>query len=470
MILSEAQGSDERYCGNEAKKESFHPRRDYHSSSKLLFARMTLFFYNVALALVFLLGSPYWLFRILTTEKYRQGLKERLGHVPHRILDAADPRPVIWLHAVSVGEVLSVARLIPELQAALPDHRIVVSSTTVAGQTLARTRFGEKNVFYSPLDLAFAVRRYFNALQPALLILVETEFWPNMLAECGRRHIPVTVTNARISDRSFPRYRKLKKLWQPFFRSLTLVLAQSEEDTTRLKTIGVPSDRVRFGGNLKFDVRTTTSAAVTVALESHLPAGTQLIVAGSTLDGEEAALLDLWPKLTAKNPQLFLVLAPRHTDRFPAVEKLLNESGLSWTKRSHWMDSPKLLPSGGILLLDSIGELASIYSLATIAFVGGSLVPLGGHNPLEPAQFGVPVVTGADYANFRAIVEELRRHNAICITEAKNLLTTFTKLLEDPAKARAIGTRAREVFEKQAGATGRTVSAIRTLLGESCRT
>lgn len=426
---------------------------------------MTLFFYNMALALVFLLGSPYWLLRILTTEKYRHGLKERLGRVPQRLLDAKDTRPVIWLHAVSVGEVLSAARLIAELKTSLPQYRILISTTTITGQKLARTRFGEENVFYFPLDLGFAVGSYLDTLQPKLLILVETEFWPNVLSACGRRRIPVAVTNARISDRSYPKYRSLRRLWKPFLRHLALVLAQSEEDATRLKTIGVPASRVRFGGNLKFDVRATTPAAVTVALQAHTTTGIRLVVAGSTLEGEESALLELWPKLLLQNPQLFLILAPRHPERFPAVEKLLIESGLSWEKRSRWMEAPDLIPAGGILLLDSIGELASVYSLATVAFVGGSLVPSGGHNPLEPAQFGVPVITGPDYANFRAIVEELRKHDAICITQARDLLATLSDLLHNSEKARAIGARARRVFEQQAGATGRTIAAIRELMG-----
>jgi 3-deoxy-D-manno-octulosonic-acid transferase len=424
---------------------------------------MTLFFYNMALALIFLLGSPYWLFRILTTQKYRRGLKERLGRVPYRLLDANDTRPVIWLHAVSVGEVLSAGRLISELKAALPEYRLLISTTTLTGQT--RARFGEENVFYFPLDLGFAVRSYLGALQPQLLILVETEFWPNMLSACGRRKIPVAVTNARISDRSFPRYHRLRRLWKPFLHNLTLILAQSEEDAKRLKAIGVPANRIRFGGNLKFDVRATDPAAVTVALQAHVPTGIRFVVAGSTLEGEEAVLLELWPKLLEQIPQLFLILAPRHPERFPAVEKLLIESGLSWEKRSRWIEAPGPIPSGGILLLDSIGELASVYSLATVAFVGGSLIPSGGHNPLEPAQFGVPVITGPDYANFRAIVEELKKYDAICITEAKDLLATVSGLLCDSEKAQAIGARARQVFEQQAGATGRTVTAIRELVG-----
>lgn len=430
---------------------------------------MTLFLYNLAILLVLILGSPYWLVRILTTAKYRQGLKERLGGVPHRLFDGADHRPVIWLHAVSVGEVLSAGRLITELQTSLPECRLLVSTTTLTGQTLARARFGEQNVFYYPLDLNLIVSRYLDALRPRLFILVETEFWPNMLAACGRRKIPVLVTNARISDRSFPRYRQLRGFWRQFLSNLTLVLAQSEEDGSRLKTIGVPSERVRFGGNLKFDVRATSPAAATVALQTHLPRPIRVIVAGSTLEGEEATLIELWPRLLTEDPQLFLVLAPRHPERFSAVEKLLMESGLPWKKRSEWMLAPDRLEAGGILLLDSIGELASIYSLATISFVGGSLVPSGGHNPLEPAQFGVPVITGPDYANFRAIVEDLRQHDAICITDQNGLFQTFSSLLKDSTKAEALGTRGRQVFEQQAGATTRTITAIRSLVGEASR-
>lgn len=426
---------------------------------------MILFFYNFALFLVLLLGSPFWLFRILTTKKYRHGLLERLGQAPHRLFDAKDKRPVIWLHAVSVGEVLSAARLIKELQEELKDYRILVSTTTLTGQTLARARFGEENVFYFPLDLGFAVRSYFDAIKPKLLILVETEFWPNVLATCGERRIPVVVTNARISDRSFPRYQKLRSLWRPFLKNLTLVLAQSDQDADRLKAIGVTPERVRFGGNLKFDVRATTPAAVTAALKTSLPGDTRLLVAGSTLEGEEAALLQSWQQLLSKHPQLFLVLAPRHPERFPAVEKLLIESKLAWQKRSQWMQAPGPLRAGEILLLDSIGELASVYSLAKIAFVGGSLVPAGGHNPLEPAQFAVPVITGPDYANFRAIFEDLIEHKAICITEKPHLTTAFLNLLENEAEATAIGERARQVFEQQAGATGRTIASIQELLG-----
>jgi 3-deoxy-D-manno-octulosonic-acid transferase len=428
---------------------------------------MVTFFYNVALITALLASAPWWLWRMATTQKYREGIRERLGKVRDGLERTTDDRrPVLWLHAVSVGEVLAVSRLVGELDRVLPHHRVLVSTTTRTGQTLARERFGAGRVFYCPLDVPWAVRAYLNALRPELLILAETEFWPNLLQGCFRRRIPVVVVNGRISDRSWPRYQVLRGLWGPILGRLNRVLAQSETDAERLRALGCRADAVTVAGNLKFDVRVAQEAEVTRLLRAS---AVRFVVAGSTLEGEETAELKLWPDLLRQNPQLFLILAPRHPERFPAVEKLLIESGLSWEKRSRWMEAPDLISAGGTLLLDSIGELASVYSLASVAFVGGSLVPSGGHNPLEPAQFGVPVVTGPDYTNFRAIVEELRKHKAICITETKDLLATLTDLLQDSAKAQAIGARAREVFEQQAGATGRTVAAVRELLGESAQ-
>jgi 3-deoxy-D-manno-octulosonic-acid transferase len=213
---------------------------------------MILFFYNLAMLAALVLGAPWWLWKMATTHKYREGLMERLGRVPIRLRPA---RPVIWLHAVSVGEVLAVSRLVSELDRAFPGHQLVISTTTRTGQALARERFGANRVFYCPLDLPSAVSAYLNVLQPKLFILAETEFWPNLLSGCYRRGIPVAVVNARISDRSWPRYLRLRSLWQPFLSHLSAVLAQSDTDAERLKAIGCSSERVSVAGNLKFDVR-----------------------------------------------------------------------------------------------------------------------------------------------------------------------------------------------------------------------
>ncbi len=422
---------------------------------------MILLFYNVALFLVLVVSAPWWLFRMATTHKYREGLAERLGRV--RPLQGQRAHPLIWIHAVSVGEVLAVSRLIKELDAALPDYFLAVSTTTRTGQALARERFGADRVFYCPLDLPWAVGAYLNALQPRMLVLAETEFWPNLLSQCYRRGIPVAVVNGRISDRSWPRYRSLRWLWRPFLAPLGCVLAQSQIDADRLVALGCAPERVSVAGNLKFDVRAAVETAA-VRLLKLLNPGLRLVVAGSTLDGEETALLQAWPRLLADDRQLAMVLAPRHPERFEAVALLLDRSGVPSVRRSQMGPASQPLVSGQIVLLDSIGELASVYSLASVAFVGGSLTHPGGHNPLEPAQFGVPIVTGPGYANFRSIAEDLLAHGALRIADDEELATVLIGLLESPAEAIAMGQRARQVFEQQAGATARCVDALLGLL------
>jgi 3-deoxy-D-manno-octulosonic-acid transferase len=423
---------------------------------------MILIFYNLALLAVLIVGLPWWLWQIATTAKYREGIWQRLGRVP-RFLHA-DGRPAIWLHAVSVGEVLAASRLVSELDAAFPDHRLLISTTTRTGQALARERFGSNRVFYCPLDLPWATHAYLNAIEPKMLILAETEFWPNLLSGCFQREIPVAVVNARISDRSWPRYRALRMLWKPFLSRLSLVLAQSELDAERIPAIGCAPERVSVAGNLKFDVRAVADSKATRELESR-GAGLRFVVAGSSLQGEEAALLNAWPQLLAADPNLSLVIAPRHPERFATVAALLDVSGLPWIRRSAWMKQPvEPLQAGQIILLDTIGELASVYSLASVAFIGGSLIPAGGHNPLEPAQFAVPIVMGPYYENFRAMVDDLRAHDAMRIADKDELAATLIDLLSQRASAQAMGIRAHEVFERQSGATARSMEAIRTLL------
>jgi 3-deoxy-D-manno-octulosonic-acid transferase len=430
---------------------------------------MILILYNLALLAALLLGAPWWLWRLATTEKYREGLGERLGRVPS--LKGRDGRPLIWIHAVSVGEVLAVSRLVEALGAALPHSMVAVSTTTRTGQQLARERFGADRVFYCPLDLPWAVRSYLGALQPRMLVLAETEFWPNLLSGCFRRRIPVAVVNARVSDRSWPRYRRLRVLWRPFLGRLASVLAQTEMDAARLVAIGCDQKRVSVAGNLKFDLRAAGDTEATRTLKA-LRADNRLVVAGSTLEGEEAALLAAWPQLLAADsspgPGLVLVLAPRHPERFEAVAAMLDRSGLRWVRRSACnggrQDAQQQLRHADLVLLDTIGELASVYSLASVAFVGGSLVPAGGHNPLEPAQFGVPIVMGPYYQNFRAIVDDLRAHDAIRIAEPDKLAQTLVNLLADREAAGSLGERARQVFSQQAGATQRCLAVLTALL------
>ena len=425
---------------------------------------MILWLYNLALLIVVAVASPWWLVRMATTGKYREGIRQRLGMVPQRVRRERDLRPAIWLHAVSVGEVIAISRLVEELEAALPEYRLLISTTTRTGQSIARERFGKERVFYCPLDLPWATALWLRAIRPELLVLAETEFWPNLLSGCFRRGIPVVVVNARISDRSWPRYQRLLRLWKPLLRRLTLALAQSEVDSERLRRLGC--GHVVTVGNLKFDIRQTTNSAATTLLQ-RLSGNLRLVVAGSTLEGEERMLVDAWKRLTAEHSDLAMVLAPRHPERFSAVAGMLASSEVLWRKRSLLDRNSTPIAAGEIVLLDSVGELGSVYSLATVAFVGGSLVAAGGHNPLEPAQFGVPIVMGRHYANFRAIVESLLADDAIRITEAETLSDTLDQFLCGGAVAEELGARGRRVFDRQAGATRQTVEALTALIATS---
>src|SRR5256885_2050119 len=251
------------------------------------------------------------------------------------------------------------------------------------------------------LDLAFAVNRYRRVLTPKMLILAETEFWPNMLRLANQSGAQIVVVNGRISDRSLPGYRRFRFLLHEVLQNVGLFLAQTEVDRERLVSIGAPADQVRVAGNLKFDVKTPSDSALSWALRQHIVSNQKVVVFGSSVEGEEQLLIPCFKKLLSEFPQALIVLAPRHPERFDEVAELLRQSGMSFWRRSVWNSSPL---GGGVLLLDSIGELASVYSLADVAFVGGSVVPRGGHNILEPAQFGKPILIGPHYENFREIV------------------------------------------------------------------
>jgi 3-deoxy-D-manno-octulosonic-acid transferase len=425
--------------------------------------------YSALLLAVLVVGAPYWLVRMATSGRYRAGLPGRLGQVPESLRRAVSGRDVIWVHAVSVGEVLAAAQLIRELKAALPEWVIAVSTTTETGQRLAKQRLTDSEVFYLPLDFAFAVRRYLDVLRPGMVILMESELWPRLIVECAGRGIPVAVVNARISDRSFPRYMRLRRLWRPLLERISLFLAQSEETAERLVRIGAPSERVRVTGNLKYDVQTRDASAVTKRVGSLL-GGATLVVAGSTLADEEEMLLAAWASLRKEVPDAVLLIAPRHPDRFDEVSGLIRKNGYPLFRCSELTaDNGPIVDivgslGGAVLVLDTIGDLASMYALGAVAFVGGSLVQKGGHNPLEPAQFAVPVVMGPWFENFRDVVERMRAEDAIRIVSREGLEAMLAELLRNSAEARAIGDRGRSVFVEQSGATVRSVEALVALL------
>lgn len=426
---------------------------------------MILAVYSALLAVVLVAGAPWWLFRMATSGRYRAGLPGRLGRIPDGLDEAVAGRRVVWLHAVSVGEVMAATELVREMRTALPDRVIAVSTTTETGQRLARERFGsESPVFYLPLDFPVLVRRYVKVLHPELLVLMESEFWPNLMSLCSSKGIPVAVVNARISDRSLPRYLRLRALWRPILQRVSLFLAQSEENARRLARIGAPADRVTVSGNLKYDVKAAGVNAMTSLLRQRIPAEARIVVAGSTGEGEERILLEAWKQVLESEPGSVLVLAPRRPERFGAVAALVEAAGFDVARASALVADGVRIGQEGIILLDTIGDLASVYSLGTAAFVGGSLVTGGGHNPLEPAQFGIPVVMGRSTENFREIVEAMEEAEAIRIVDSAHLASALTDLLADPDRARVMGERGRRVFQEQAGATRRTVDALLGLL------
>jgi 3-deoxy-D-manno-octulosonic-acid transferase len=426
--------------------------------------------YSLLLAFVALASLPWWLFQMMRLGKYRSGLAERFGFVPARL--TAKPG-CIWVHAVSVGEVLAVAQLVSELQRNNPDRQIVVSTTTAAGQGLARQRFGEDRVFFAPLDFGLAVRPYLKALRPRLLVLAETEFWPNLLHLARKQGTAIAIVNARISDRSFPRYRRFNWFFRRVLANVDLFLPQTAEDAERLRAIGAATERIQVSGNLKFDVRAGAFSPLVNDLRSALgkdsPVGkdSRVIVCGSTAEGEEGPALDAFAAVRRQFPAAVMVLAPRHPERFEKVAAMVVSAGLPLLRRSSWSPSQPVPP--GIFLLDSVGELAAIYALADIAFVGGSLVPAGGHNILEPAQHGVAIVVGPHTFNFREIVGIFEQGHAIKVAGAETLAAIFLALLSQPEERARLGRRAKELFAQHAGATRRTLDALAPLLSDAKR-
>ncbi len=424
--------------------------------------RRVYFAYSALLLLVLALSSPWWLLEMLRHGKYRTGLLERMGAVPARLLE--ESQETIWIHAVSVGEVLAVTRMVEELDTRLPGWRVVVSTTTDTGQKLARQRFGERNVFYFPLDLSFAMNSYLRALRPKLLVLAESEFWPNLLHQAHGAGVPAAVVNARVSDRSLPRYLEFRRLLRGVMRNVDIFLAQSEEDARRLVQIGAPAERVHVGGNLKFEVKPAATTLFVEAFGSSVQRGGvgPLLVAGSTLEGEELMLLDCFRQVLAQFPDALLVLAPRHPERFASVASLLDASGVRWQRRSSWEGQPFV--AGEVLLLDTIGELAGLYQFADVAFVGGSLVPQGGHNVLEAAQCGSAILVGPHTENFRDIIAIFQRAQALRVVTSATLTPAILELLHDDTAREQLGRRALEVMQTQQGATERTVAALLKLL------
>jgi len=405
--------------------------------------------YTSALVLGLLLTLPYYAARF---RKYRPTLGERLGFV--RPLEG--PRP-IWIHAVSVGELRAVDALIRSVRSRTGGQPVVVSTTTPTARALALGRDDVDRVIYFPLDLPSAVRRTLGRIRPKLVIVAETEIWPNFLRQCGLASIPVFMVNGRISDRSFGRYRTVRRWLVRVLDGYALLGMQSEGDASRIRDLGAPNGRVAVFGNLKYDAP-RLSGALDPALRRTLETWQPLVVAASTAEGEEALVLDAFGRLAGSHPGLKLLIAPRRPERFDEVGRALDAAGLTWCRRSAIGEAPV---EGTALLLDSIGELSAIYEFASVVFMGGTLVPHGGHNILEAARFRKPVVFGPYMDNFRPMANEfLEAGAAVEVSGSDELGRELDHLLSNPELARTIALSGHRLLEKNRGATEAALDAI----------
>ncbi len=434
--------------------------------------------YSIVAALGFLLASPYFLVKGLRAHKYLANVGARFGRVPQDVPRIAPG--CIWVHAVSVGEVLAALPLANLLKQQFPSKPLVVSTTTATGQKLARERFDFADGFlYFPFDWTWVVRRVLRTLSPACVIILETEIWPNFLREAKRENVPVIFVNGRISDRSIRRYRRLLKAFgfilKGFFRSVlsnpAFFLMQSDGDSARLLELGAPRDRVVVTGNLKYDSPQPGESEfgrwLANAVEKH--GRRPLIVAGSVTSGEEPLVLIAFGVLQGEMRNAFLVLAPRKPERFAAAAQHIEESNRGYLRRSQIApgsdDGPSLTSSTSVLLLDSIGELAGLYRFADAVFVGGSLVPAGGHNVLEPAGFGKPPVFGNSMENFAEVASAFVSKGAgMEVFNPEELGVAWIQLVQDTERSRSMGAAARALVDENRGATGKTLAHIRTIL------
>jgi 3-deoxy-D-manno-octulosonic-acid transferase len=424
--------------------------------------------YSLLTLAVFVAVSPYFLYQAIRYKKHIGSLRQRLGFLPITVnIDAEDS---IWIHAVSVGEALTARALAADLKARYPRLRLFLSTTTIAGQQVARgSRSNADAVFYFPFDWTFIVRRTLRLVRPRLFIMMETEIWPNLLRECRRQGVKTVLINGRISARSYPRYRLIRRFFRRVLADLDHCCMQSEESARRLVDLGADPARVTVTGSMKFDsLELPASTARGKPRERvlrffRLSANRTVIVAGSTMRGEEAALLRACSRVKAALPSALLVIAPRQPERFGEVDRLAREAGFVTMRRSELPIDAE--PRADVVVLDTIGELAQLYQVATAVFVGGSLVDHGGHNILEPAIFGKPIVFGAHMHNFKEIADTfLGNDAAIQVRSDEELGEVLLTLVTDPVRRARLGAAARALVEANRGAKAKTLDVIADLL------
>jgi 3-deoxy-D-manno-octulosonic-acid transferase len=438
--------------------------------------------YSLLLVFWGILLLPVFLYKAWRRKKRIPGLAQRMGRLPQTL--RFDHRPTLWFHSCSVGETLSLQPLAQMLHLRFPKARFVFSTITQTGQQIALQRFaayGRGNTFYFPIDLASVVKRVLDWIQPSLIVIIDTEIWPNLLRQAHLRGIPVVLANGRISAASFRYYRRARPILRRVFQHYRLLMMQSAEDAGRIAQMGAPSDKIQIMGNIKFDrdlIEKESDEALARDLENNFgldKTGAPLIVAGSTHPGEEQILLDVLRNIRCRPglEQTRLLLVPRHPERFDAVAQLAVRSGFSVRRRT---EGPIREQNTPVLLLDTMGELAAVYRFATAVFVGGTLVKHGGHSILEPALFSKAIVIGPSMENFRAISEEFRIH-AGCrqigageenpALQARQLLEVFCRLLQNAKERETLGAAAFAILEHNRGATQRAGETIVALFKEA---
>jgi 3-deoxy-D-manno-octulosonic-acid transferase len=412
--------------------------------------------YEVLLYLVLLLALPFFLLMGVLRGKYLVNFPARLGLYRHRA-DSHD----LWIHAVSVGETLAAQPVVREILKQRPGTSIVFTTTTLTGQAQARRLYPEATVTYFPFDFAFAVRRFLTHHQPRAFATMETEIWPNVTRIARERGLRLLLANGRISDRSLPRYRAFRAIVGSVLRKYDRILAREETDRARFVAIGAPAGIVEVSGNVKFDFDPDQAPLEIGPRLEALIANRHVLVLGSTMEGEDEALLPEIERLLAEH-HAFVVIAPRKPERFELVAGLLATSPLRFVRRSE-LDAHQ--GEADVLLLDTLGELAKIYRYATVAFVGGTLVPTGGHNPIEPAAAGVPVCFGPSMSNFREIAQVFLAHEAaVQVRDAGEAMDFAGAMFDNAAMQRAWGERARQTVLQNRGASQRTAQRIVELL------
>jgi 3-deoxy-D-manno-octulosonic-acid transferase len=429
--------------------------------------------YSALVLAVAVIASPWFVYQALRYKKYVASLGQRMGYLPVSFNMDADES--IWIHAVSVGEVLTARPLISDLKRRYPGLRMFLSTTTLAGQQLARRSVQDVDaVFYFPFDLGIFVRRTLDLVRPKLFIMMETEIWPNLLYECRQRGVKTAVVNGRLSARSFSRYRMIRGFMRRVLDHVDRFLVQSEESARRFIDIGADPARVVVTGSLKFDSLDMSPNAPQARARDRVlryfrvPSSRLVIVAGSTMKGEESAVLRAFRRVRTATPSALLVIAPRHPERFGEVEQLVRSEGWKTARRSDLAIDNE--PRVDVVVLDTIGELATVYQIATVVFVGGSLVATGGHNVLEPAVFGKPIVFGPHMQNFAEIADAFVSNGAgVQLAGEQQLDDTFMSLMSDPVRRARLGAAARALVEANRGAKEKSVTVLADLLPRETR-